>query len=61
MFRALTIALFIAALTAQSGFASHRGDFGPAQLSAASRASLCDRLDARLGPKHVPYQRWSGC
>ena len=27
----------------------------------APTASVCDYLDALLGPKHVPFSDWSGC
>ena len=62
MFRALALVLSIAALTAPSGFASHgRISGNTTDISAASRASLCDRLDAELGPKAVQFRSWSGC
>ena len=62
MFRALALVLSIAALGAPGGYASH----GPAgmrlpRVGAASHASLCDRLDAELGPKGVPFRSWSHC
>jgi hypothetical protein len=62
MFRTLLIAVFVAVLTAQGAFASHgRSGSGPAQLNSRSTASMCDRLDAELGPKYVPFRIWSRC
>jgi hypothetical protein len=63
MFRAVALVLSIAVLIAPSGFAAHgqQGMRSPRLISAASRASLCDRLDAELGPKDVPFRSWSGC
>lgn len=63
MFRALALVFSVAALTAPSGLASHgpQGMSSARLVSAASRASLCDRLDAELGPKDVPFRSWSGC
>jgi hypothetical protein len=63
MFRALALVLSVAALTAPSGLAAHgaQGMRSRGVTSGASRASLCDRLDAQLGPKNVPFRSWSGC
>ena len=62
MFRVLAIIVVIAALTAQSAFAHFApGDSGPAQRAFHAAPSVCDQLDARLGPKYVPFQSWSHC
>ena len=63
MFRALALVLSVAALSAPSGFASYgpQGMRSRQVISVAPRASLCDRLDAELGPKDVPFRSWSGC
>jgi tetrahydromethanopterin S-methyltransferase subunit D len=62
MLRALFTVLFVAVSITPSCLASHgRVGSGATQLSAASRASLCDRLDAELGPKHVSFAKWTPC
>jgi hypothetical protein len=61
MFRALAVAVVVAAISAPAAAARHAPDDVASPLSRASSASTAgDQSDARLGPKYVSLPHSSG-